>query len=538
MKTFSEQSVIKKEHIMKSEFEVLVVDDEETIAQVLSELLRDEGYRATSVFCGNHALANLRARRYQLVMLDLVLPDMHGIEMLRTIRAAFPKTDVIVMTSNASVETAVEALRLGASDYLFKPFQDLDIVSHVVRKIFEKQQSLAENERLHQELKARNEDLEVHVKRLRSLNESGRALHSILNIKELLSFTIQLMATELKAKRVSLMILDKRTNELVIEASVGIDAQVAQAVHVPVGAGIAGWVAQEGKALLVEDIEQDSRFKNQRDGSDYDSNSFISAPLLLSVPIQYQNTIIGVININNKEDGGVFTKSDLAFVSTLASQAAIAIENARIFEKLKEIHIEAITALAEALEAKDATTGQHSARLIQYAMGVADRLGLDLEAKEILRYASVLHDVGKIGVREQVLQKPGKLTPEEFEEMKQHPRLGASIVKKVAFLSSVAPAILGHHERYDGNGYPHGLLGESIPMEARIVSVMDSFDAMTSDRPYRKAPGKEYAIKELKAHAGSQFDPRVVEAFLAVLEENGKDAVPWGHLNVSMPWTA
>jgi HD-GYP domain-containing protein (c-di-GMP phosphodiesterase class II) len=121
--------------------------------------------------------------------------------------------------------------------------------------------------------------------------------------------------------------------------------------------------------------------------------------------------------------------------------------------------------------------------------------------------------------------------------MKQHPRLGASIVKKVAFLSPVVPAILGHHERYDGKGYPQGLLGESIPMEARIVAVMDSYDAMTSDRPYRKAPGKEYAIQELKAHAGSQFDPRVVEAFLDVLEENGQGAVQWDHLSVSMPWT-
>jgi HD-GYP domain-containing protein (c-di-GMP phosphodiesterase class II) len=148
-------------------------------------------------------------------------------------------------------------------------------------------------------------------------------------------------------------------------------------------------------------------------------------------------------------------------------------------------------------------------------MGVADCLGLDEEAKDILRYASVLHDIGKIGVREQVLQKPGKLTPEEFEEMKKHPLLGATIVNKVAFLSSVAPIILAHHERLDGRGYPYGISGDAIPMEARIVSVMDSFDAMTSDRPYRKAPGKEYAIKELKAHAGSQFDPRVVEAFLA-----------------------
>ncbi|NTV53909.1 MAG: HD domain-containing protein, partial [Syntrophaceae bacterium] len=119
----------------------------------------------------------------------------------------------------------------------------------------------------------------------------------------------------------------------------------------------------------------------------------------------------------------------------------------------------------------------------------------------------------------------------------KHPLLGATIVKKVAFLSSVAPVILAHHERIDGRGYPYGISGDAIPMEARIVSVMDSFDAMTSDRPYRKALGMAYAINELATHAGSQFDPRVVEAFLAVLEENGKDAVQWDHLAVSTQWT-
>ena len=522
---------------MGREHEILVVDDDESITQLLSELLHEDGYTATTVSNGKDMLDTLHVRPCHLVMLDLMLPDAHGIELLREIKSLYPKTDVIIMTSNASIETAVDALRLGSSDYLFKPFDDLGVVSHVVGKAIEKRQIMEENARLHQELKARSANLESHVKRLTSLNSSGRAMHSILNIKELLVFTMRLIAEELKAKRVSLMLLNRATNELVIEASVGLDERIAQTVRVPLGAGIAGWVAKEGKALLVEDIEQDARYRNGRDCRGYDTNSFISAPLLLSVPIQFQKKIIGVININNKEGKGVFTTADLEFVSTLASQAAIAIENARMFEQLKETNLEAISALAEALEAKDATTGQHSGRLIQYAMGVSDCLGLDEEAKDIVRYASVLHDIGKIGVREQVLQKPGKLTPEEFEEIKKHPLLGATIVKKVAFLSSVAPIILAHHERLDGRGYPYGISGDAIPMEARIVSVMDSFDAMTSDRPYRKAPGKEYAIKELKTHAGSQFDPRVVEAFLAVLKENGKDAVPWDHLSVSMPWT-
>lgn len=522
---------------MKSGPEILIVDDDEAIAMVLSQLFHEGGYFATKALTGAEARVQLRARRFQLVMLDLMLPDVHGIELLREIRADFPKTDVIVMTSHASLETALSALRLGAYDYLFKPFDDLSVVLHLAKKAVEKQQAEEENERLHQELTAKTSELESHVKRLDVLNDSGRALHSMLNINDLLTFTIQLMAKELRAKRVSLMILDKASNELMIKASVGLDEELAQTVRVPVGMGIAGWVAQTGTALLVEDVEKDPRFKNDREYKGYDTNSFISAPLVLSVPIQFQNKTIGVININNKEGGGVFSKSDLDFVSTLASQAAIAIENARIFDYLKETRIEVIAALAEALEAKDATTGQHSTRLMQYALRIANKLGLDEDTQERVRYAAVLHDIGKIGVREQVLQKPGKLTPEEYEEIKKHPRLGAALVTKVAFLSSVAPIILAHHEWYDGKGYPKGLSRDAIPIEARIVAVMDSYDAMTSDRPYRKAPGREFAIKQLNTFAGSQFDPRVVEMFLSVLDEEEKDGVARkdGPISVDVP---
>jgi putative nucleotidyltransferase with HDIG domain len=521
---------------MKNRPEILVVDDEESIAMVLSELFRDDGYSVTKALSGAEARLQLHKRQFQLIMLDLVLPDAHGIELLREVRAAFPKTDVIVITSHASLETAVEALRLGAYDYLFKPFDDLDVVSHLVKNAIEKQQAAEENERLHRELTAKATELESHVKRLAVLNDSGRALHSMLNINDLLKFTIQLMAKELKAKRISLMIKDITSEELMIKASVGLDEQLAQTVRVPVGMGIAGWVAQTGTALLIEDIEKDPRFKDGRDYKGYDTNSFISAPLVLSVPIQYQNKVIGVININNKEDGGVFSKSDLAFVSTLTSQAAIAIENARIFENLKDTRMEVIAALAKALEEKDATSGKHSARLMQYAQRTAHHLGLDEEAQERARYAAVLHDIGKIGVREQVLQKPGKLTQNEYEEIKNHPHLGAALVSNVTFLSSVAPIIMAHHEWYDGNGYPQGFSGDAIPVEARIVAVMDSYDAMISDRPYRAALGKEYAVKQLKAFAGSQFDPMVVEAFLSVLEkdEKGGEVTSDEHISVDV----
>jgi putative nucleotidyltransferase with HDIG domain len=362
------------------------------------------------------------------------------------------------------------------------------------------------------------------VTRLTLLNEISNALHSVLDLKELLRFLISAIACELDAERASLMLIDPNRDEMTIEASVGMDDDLSKIVRVRIGEGISGWVAQHGEPLFVDDISRDQRFPKSADRA-YGSDSFISAPLFLSVPIKLKKEVIGVININNKKGGGCFTANDTQLVTTLAGQAALSIENARMLEKLrrnnqelKETHFETISALAGALEAKDAVSGDHSERLLRYAMDVAHHLGLNECERELLRYAAVLHDIGKIGIPEGILQKPGKLTPDEYEQIKEHPRIGADLIRTVKFLAAVAPIILAHHEHYDGTGYPAGLAGEDIPIQARIVAALDAFDAMTSERPYRPAPGPEWAVQELRKFSGSQFDPKVVQALLSVLE--------------------
>jgi HD-GYP domain-containing protein (c-di-GMP phosphodiesterase class II) len=159
---------------------------------------------------------------------------------------------------------------------------------------------------------------------------------------------------------------------------------------------------------------------------------------------------------------------------------------------------------------------------VEYAMSIAEKLALTDGEKKALRYAAFLHDVGKIGIHEAILAKEGRLTEEEYRMMQSHPSLGADIIKGVEFLEPVVPLVYHHQERYDGKGYPAGLIGEAIPLGARIVAVLDTFDAMTSNRPYRKAMPLEKAIAELRRCAGTQFDPQVVEAFIAVLEEQAR----------------
>jgi len=176
-------------------------------------------------------------------------------------------------------------------------------------------------------------------------------------------------------------------------------------------------------------------------------------------------------------------------------------------------------ALAQAVEARDPAIKRHLERSIKYAILIGEKLGLDEKDMEALKFGAVLHDIGKIGVDGKILFKPGKLTPEEFEEIKKHPEIGAEIIKGVEFLERVEPIILYHHERYDGKGYPKGLKGEEIPLLARIITVIESYEAMTSERLYKRAKSKEEAIEELKREKGKQFDPRIVDIFLKILEE-------------------
>lgn len=510
---------------MKDPYNILVVDDNEAVCQVLSEALGEEGYSVTVVVQGEDALLKLRQQPYPIVLLDLMLPGMHGSRLLQEIKRSFPKTDVIIMTSHASLDTAIQALRLGAQDYLIKPFDDLDGVIRVIKKTLEKHRLLEENERLFQELKAKTQELGSAVERLSSLNQIGHAMHSILDLRELLNFFVHQVSNQLQAERVSLMLLNKKAGELSINASVGLDERLIREVRVRVGEGIAGWVVKEGKPLLVVDIEKDPRFQRQT-GRGYDTASFISAPLVLSVPIKSKDEVLGLINVNNKKNGGIFSETDLEFVATLAHQAAIAIENARLFDhlrlrtaELKEANFDSIKALAEALETKDVYTRGHSDRTVVHAEKIAQKLGLSETEIEKVKYAAILHDIGKIGIPEQILNKPAKLSKEEFELMKTHPVKGAEIIKHVKFLIPVVPLVRHDHERWDGKGYPDGLRGEGIPLGSRIVAIVDAYDAMTTDRVYRKAPGKEYVTTELIKNAGTQFDPNLVKLFLPIVDD-------------------
>jgi len=240
---------------------------------------------------------------------------------------------------------------------------------------------------------------------------------------------------------------------------------------------------------------------------------------VLLVPVYTRDRVLGIMVLFYTKDRHEVESEDLNLVEAIAGQAAVALENASLYEDLEMSYFSTVKALARAIEVKDPYTYGHSEKVTEYSMAIARRMDLSEWDRRNIKYAAALHDIGKIGIARKVLNKPGALSEEEFLHVKTHPQLGDSIIEPVAFLQEPRLIILHHHERYDGKGYPDGLRGVEIPLGARILSVADSYEAMMSDRPYRKALPISEAIKELDINAGTQFDPEVVKAFLEVLRK-------------------
>ncbi|MDR3113473.1 MAG: GAF domain-containing protein [Endomicrobium sp.] len=351
---------------------------------------------------------------------------------------------------------------------------------------------------------------------LMGLHEFGLSASGVVNEKELAESVVNVACRLTYAEAGSLMFIDKNLNELYILAAKGLPEDVIKAVRIKLGENISGRVAQTGKPIFVEDIEADIRFLRPNASQRYETKSFVC------VPLRAKNKVVGVLNINAAREIKSFDDRDVRLLTILADQAAMLFDNLELYKNTQGFYFEMINTLARVIDAKDSYTHDHADRAFKYAKLIAESMKLPEAIVTHIGYAALMHDIGKIGIEENILRKPGKLTPEETDIIRQHPSIGNKIISPVTFLAPVAPMVLYHQEWYNGNGYPEGLAGEEIPLGARIVAVIDSYDAMTSDRPYRKALPSEYAIEELKKGAGTQFDPRVVDVFISVLKNENK----------------
>jgi putative nucleotidyltransferase with HDIG domain len=354
---------------------------------------------------------------------------------------------------------------------------------------------------------------------LKTVNEIIREINRTNDLKILFKMIVHKGKELLSCKNVSIMIVEN--NVLVVKEST--DPSIIGQKR-EFGVGVSGWVWKTGEPILIKKVEEgkgDTRFQILNK-----PGSFIVAPLNLKYETPFALNValkstatIGVLNFSDKIDGSSFSEEDLDIIINYANLTAIAIEKVRFFLETKKAYLSTVEALSAAIDAKDKYSYDHLRRVVRYSLLLASAIGLSEEEKEDLHFAALLHDVGKIGISEHILNKPDKLTHEEYEKMKKHVEEGVKILSNIAFLDNSALIVKHHHEHFDGSGYPDGLKGEEIPIGARILTITDSFDAMTSDRIYRPRKTKEEAMEELRRCSGTHFDPKLVDAFLKILEK-------------------
>ena len=352
---------------------------------------------------------------------------------------------------------------------------------------------------------------------------TSTAISSTLDLDQILETVAHQITTSLVATFCRITLLDETGNNLVIRATSPIRDKTAEdgfGRRYPLA--IAPWhrqvVETAEPVLLRHDVPELALSEEERRIAL--TEEVKSAALM---PLIVGGRVLGVISLGEERswERSPFTEEKVGLCQSIAAQAAVAIENARLYEKLQQSFIQTIAALAAAVEAKDPYTGGHSQRTMELAAAIAQELELGSEEVELIRYACLLHDVGKIGVSEQILLKPGPLDAQEWDVVRRHPTLGASIVERAALLQKLVPIIQHHHERYDGSGYPAGLGGEVIPLAARILAVADAYEAMTSDRAYRPAMTVEQALATLQEGADKQWDGKIVCVLHKLIREQG-----------------
>jgi HD-GYP domain-containing protein (c-di-GMP phosphodiesterase class II) len=317
------------------------------------------------------------------------------------------------------------------------------------------------------------------------------------------------------AKTASLMLLNEESEELYVGAAMGLDETTMRKARVRVGESISGWVAKTGKPLLIRDIEDDTSF-GRPNRPNYESRS------LVSVPLRSGGRVIGVLNVTNKINLMPFGDNDAEVLEILADRAAFVLDKLKAYESVRGEFSSIVTSLQCLIDSRRfafTKRGEETARLV---VKLGRSMGLPEDDLRLLRYVSRIYDVGMVKVGDEVLRKRGELRPGEYESIKRHPEQGVDIMAPIEFLEKVKDAILHHHERFDGKGYPSGLAGEQIPLAARILAVVDAYESMVTERPYRRAMEREVAIEELMGCSGTQFDPRVVEHFIEII---GKDEI-------------
>ena len=491
---------------------VLIVDDEKFIRDILADFLGMEGYVVRTAEDGAAALNELHNAHYDLIISDLKMPRMGGIELLDAIGTAAPNALTVIMTGFGTVETAIDAMKRGAYDYILKPFKVEEVI-RVVQRGLEKQKLAAENLRLREAL---------------SLYKVSEAIAASLSLEEVLATIGDTALHEVKGDLVSTWLDDGEGSyferqRLVQPQPAGKSRPESDTANTNRDFG------QYSAPAFIEHFASASFILEHgpKGGRFFSTQPELPIVSLVAVPLRMKTRLLGWISVASFTKTKRFNEGQRKLISIVGSRAAAAIENARLYEDLRATFQQTIRGLAKAIDKMDRYTAGHSERVAVYATYLAIRMRLPPDVVEIVRQSALMHDIGKLGCVMN-LNKPGKLTQEEYEIFKRHPGFGKDILEPIKFLHPLIPGVHLHHERWDGRGYPIGLKGNDVPLIARLIAVADTYDAMTSDRAYRRALPHEVAIGEIERCSATQFDPEVAHSFTEGLDEWREEQVAKG----------
>ncbi len=477
---------------------ILIVDDDPIVRSVLSDLLETVGNYTTD--CAEDGLDGIRKvtdNDYDIVFTDLTMPRLTGIDFLKETKKIRPQLPVVVITGHGTLDNAINAMREGAKDFITKPFNIATVASVAERTIGEKKllEKLLGPGDYDGSVGRLNTELFKKLQEISILQALSTEIDSMYDNKKIYEQIVEMASRIIATREISFGIIENGWFKT--KSALGTSLK-----HIPVANTLLAYVIESQTHYLAMNGEI-----NPHTGTTLTSQFF-------SIPFTIHHEVFGILNFCDKVDGTGFSDGEVSLVLTFAKKAAQRIENNALYEVFHNNLINTLKSLVSSIEARDPYTQRHSDRVTRYALEIANVMNLSPEGKDAINFGGYLHDIGKIGVRDTILLKPDKLTPEEYAEIKLHPVIGDTIIKPIKFFPKEREVILYHHERFDGSGYPHGLAGSSIPLTARILAVADTYDAMTTSRPYRTALTHEQAVAEIKRCSNTQFDGEVVRAFL------------------------
>ncbi|WP_291323394.1 HD domain-containing phosphohydrolase [Desulfonatronospira sp.] len=477
---------------------ILVVDDEDSLREICRDALQEEGHKVLEAENGRQAqLMLVKHPEIDLIISDLRMPQMGGLELLQYIAEKNLDIDFLVMTGFASIETAVECIKTGAADYLPKPFN----ISHLlvkVEKVIKNRYSRKEKKRLSNIVKM--------------LNVSS-ALNAQLDLKSICYEFVSQVQRNFQPDSVALFLLEEKgslSKSVIRGRKLREHPELFKELK-----NLSYKAAYDGKTYMLDNGNAGNYLNLESGNFEYS---------ILITPLYSQLNKVGAVVLLRHEDN-LFNNEDSQLLGVFAAHAATAMQNARMYGKMRDKNLDIIRSYAKAVEAKDYYTKGHSDRVAVYAMKLGSRLKLMSKELEDLYTAGVLHDIGKIGIPDHILNKPSRLTDDEFRIMQGHPQIARDILAQLWSLNDILPLVYHHHERVDGEGYPDNIGNGQIPFLAKVISVVDAFEAMTSDRAYRNALSWEQARVILLQGSGTQWDHELVAEWIDLVQETGLEKI-------------